>query len=394
MSKSMKVVAYEIPYGYPEHRRRMIPGYVLEDGVVLLESEKDESGRYRGGAGMDGMYMQTGGRYMPVYGENNTIVAFTPCSAHEQNKVENPELHLYENIPAMLKQQPNWVCWGIGDAPPKAPFSPASLLSGRASPAKAGVRETWGSYQSAAECVRRGLAWGIGYEFDGGVYGVDLDHVIEDGALTPQALEIVGKLNSYTEISPSGTGLHIFVLAPGADIQRHRKKDYFLEIYREGRYFTVTGDVFGSPKDIESRSAELQAIHDKFLLPEAAQKTARLPPPLPDGGQDRFLRMGLERDKVFAALWAGERRVGNESADDIALMNKLAYWCNADPDAMIRAFLSSPYHAQKDLTHMKKCRRSDYLPNTAKNACATVYSTAIADYQRWQSNRGKRAYTR
>ena len=37
--------------------------------------------------------------------------------------------------------------------------------------------------------------------------------------------------------------------------------------------------------------------------------------------------------------------VGNESADDIALMNKLAYWCNADPDAMIRAFLSSPYVA-------------------------------------------------
>ena len=307
--------------------------------------------------------------------------------------------HLYDNIPAILKQRPNWVAWGIRDAPPdmtpKAPFNPASLLNGRPQPAKAGIRETWGSYQAAAECVRRGLAQGIGYEFDGGVFGVDLDHVINGGALKPEAIEIVGKLASYTEVSPSGTGLHIFVLAPGADITRHRKKDYFLEIYSEGRYFTVTGNVYGGARAIETRTAELQAIHDKYLLPEPAQKTAHLPPPMPSAGQEKFLRIGLERDKVFAALWAGQRSHGNESADDIALMNKLAYWCNADPDAMIRAFLSSPYHAQKGEAHMKKCQRADYLPNTAKNASSTVYSTAAVDYERWQQNRRReRSYAR
>ena len=299
--------------------------------------------------------------------------------------------HLYGNIPALLKQCPNWVAWGIRDAPPnmtpKAPFNPASLLSGRPLPAKAGVPGTWGSYQAAAECVKRRLAQGIGYEFDGGVYGVDLDQVLDGGTLTPEAQEIVGKLASYTEVSPSGTGLHIFVLAPGADITRHRKKDYFLEIYSEGRYFTVTGNVYGNARAIETRTTELQEIHDKYLLPEPAQKVVQLPPPVPVAEQGRFLRIGLERDKVFAALWAGDRRCGNESADDIALMNKLAYWCNANPDAMIRAFLSSPYHAQKDETHMKKCQRSDYIPNTAKNASDTVYSTAAADYDRWQQNR-------
>jgi putative DNA primase/helicase len=185
------------------------------------------------------------------------------------------------------------------------------------------------------------------------------------------------------------------VLAPGADITRHRKKDYFLEIYSEGRYFTVTGNVYGNARAIETRTAELQAIHDKYLLPEPAQRGVHLPPPIPSAEQERFLRIGLERDKVFAALWAGERRCGNESADDIALMNKLAYWCNSDPDAMIRAFLSSPYHAQKDEAHLKKCQRPDYLPNTAKNASATVYSTAAADYERWQQNRQReRSYAR
>jgi len=309
-------------------------------------------------------------------------------------------MHLYDNIPAQLRQRPNWVAWGIRDAPPKSPFNPASLLSGKPFPAKAGVRETWGRYEAAAECVRRGLARGIGYEFDGnGVYGVDLDHVMDARTLTPQAQEIVGKLDSYTEVSPSGTGLHIFVLAPGADITRHRKKDYFLEIYSVGRYFTVTGNVMGSLKPIATHTVELQAIHDKFLLPDPAQQISRfpLPPPMPvqSAEQGRFLHIGLERDKVFRALWNGERRHGNESADDIALMNKLAYWCNADPDAIIRVFLSSPYHAQKDEAHRRKCQRSDYLPDTAQNACATVYSTASADYERWQQNRRqKRSYAR
>ena len=299
--------------------------------------------------------------------------------------------HLYENIPPMLKLRRNWVAWGIRDAPPKSPFNPVSLLSGRPLPAKAGVRETWGSYQNAVECVRRGLACGIGYEFDGdGMYGVDLDHVIDHaGKLAPQAQEVVGILNSYTDISPSGTGLHIFVIASGANITRHRKKDCFIEIYREGRYFTVTGNVYSTVKAIETRTAELQNIHDKFLLPDSTQKIINLPPPttMPSAEQERFLHIGLDRDKAFAALWAGQRRNNNESSDDIALMNKLAYWCNADTDAMIRAFLSSPYHSQKNETHKRKCQRADYLPNTAQKAASTVYSTAIADYKRWHQSK-------
>ena len=304
--------------------------------------------------------------------------------------------HPYDNIPPLLKHHPNWVAWGIRGAPPKIPYNPASLLSGNPQPAKAGIPETWGSFHTAAECVKRGLAKGIGYEFDGGdIYGIDLDHVIDAvGVLAPEAQEIVAKLDSFTEVSPSKTGLHIFVLAPGAQITRHRKKGCFIEIYNGGRYFTVTGNIYGNMKSIETRTAELQAIHDKYLLPEATKNLARLPP-TQSAEQERFLHIGLSRDKAFAALWGGDRLNKNESADDIALMNKLAYWLTATPDSMIRAFLSSPYYAQKDEAHKKKCQRPDYLPNTAKNACANVYSTAIADYNRWQQgHRQERSSTR
>ena len=280
----------------------------------------------------------------------------------------------------------------------KAPFNPDSLLSGRPFPAKASISNTWSSYQNAAECVERGLAIGIGYEFDGsGIYGVGLDHVIDENGVTPQAREIVGNLSSYSEISPSGTGLHVFVLAPDADISRHRKKDSFIEIYTEARYFTVTGNLYGYTRIIESRASELQMIYDKYLLSGTAQKTAAYSHPAAvqsNSEQERFLRTGLERDKNFASLWEGERRHGNESADDQALMNKLAYWCSADIAAMLKTFMQSPYYSGKDDAHMKKCQRNDYLINTAKNACATVYSTAQADYERWQSSRRQKSMSR
>jgi putative DNA primase/helicase len=294
----------------------------------------------------------------------------------------------------MLKQKRNWVVWGIREAELKAPFNPASLLAGKLMPAKAGVSGTWGSYIDAVNCVNCGLAQGIGFEFVGDdIFGVDLDHVIDEtGTLTSQAAEVIRSLNSYTEISPSGKGVHIFVLAPNAEIVRHRKKEFFLEIYNKGRYFTVTGNVFGTPKSIETRTAELQLIHDKFLLADSKRNVIAVSAPhVPSAEQEKFLHIGLDRDKVFRALWLGKRRHGNESADDIALMNKLAYWCNANPDSMIQAFLASPYHTQKDSAHIKKCKRNDYLTNTANNACATVYSTAIVDYENWHKkrNRGK-----
>ena len=56
--------------------RRIEPGYVLENGIVLLESERDENGYYVGGAGMDGMYLRTADLYKPCMDEQGNIRAF------------------------------------------------------------------------------------------------------------------------------------------------------------------------------------------------------------------------------------------------------------------------------------------------------------------------------
>ena len=296
----------------------------------------------------------------------------------------------FDNIPDILKKQPQWVVWGIVGELPKAPFNPERLLKLKTGPAKSGAPSTWGTFETAERCVHQGLAQGIGYEFAGqDIYGVDLDHIIsENGTITPQALEIVEGLASYTEISPSGGGLHIFVTADNVNITRHRKQGGFVEIYTNARYFTVTGNVYEGYDRIAHRPAELQRLHDRYFL---SKPSTDIPSYSVESSQyvEETLRRGLEKDPVLRAYWNGEGRRGDESASDQSLMNKLAYWCNADHGAMTAAFLQSPYYSGKDESHKKKCTRADYLPNTIKTACATLRSTAHEDTVRYQKNKNR-----
>ena len=70
-----------VPYGL--FNQRIEPGFVLKNGFVLLECEKDETGRYMGGAVIDGMYLRAARQYEPVRNESGEILAFR--RVHQQS---------------------------------------------------------------------------------------------------------------------------------------------------------------------------------------------------------------------------------------------------------------------------------------------------------------------
>jgi len=78
-------------------QKRIEPGYVLCDGTVLLESERGESGCYKGGAGMDGMFLRTSGLYRPVYSDDGQLRAFSPVRATPENYLVNAEMVTEQN---------------------------------------------------------------------------------------------------------------------------------------------------------------------------------------------------------------------------------------------------------------------------------------------------------
>ncbi len=259
----------------------------------------------------------------------------------------------------------------------KIPFTP-----GTGKGAKAGVPETWGTFEEAMAALD-GYD-GIGFEFhNNGIVGIDIDHAIDPrtGEVSELAREIIGKMNSYTEYSPSGTGVHI--IARG-DIPAEGRKDpqKGIEFYKAKRYFTMTGNVWEAAKPVQKRGHELRELYAK-LFPEEKREPPRTKPTV---SRDH-LAEGLERDTVLRELWEGRRAHGDESSDDIALMNKLAYWCNGDTAAMVEAFMRSPYAAQKDTKHQKKLERKDYLERTAREAAAKCRGSAAEDDSRFRTKR-------
>lgn len=289
-----------------------------------------------------------------------------------------------DNIPAELRALPQWV-----GRRGKMPLNP---VTGEG--AKAGVPSTWGTLEQALEGVNAGRFDGIGFEFatGGGIVGIDLDHVVnpETGEVQSWALEIVRRMNSYTEYSPSGTGLHIFVRgdipSSGRKKTLNKGTGEAVEMYKEKRYFTVTGRTF-LPVPIADRPEELAALYTELFPVKQAHTT-----PLPAVDAPEYLDRGLERDKTFRALWDGQRGTGDESSNDLSLMNKLAYWCNRDEEKMIAAFLSSPHASQKDDKHLKKLERDDYLRRTAQKAIADCQKTAAEDNAGYQLERARQAF--
>jgi putative DNA primase/helicase len=142
-----------------------------------------------------------------------------------------------ESIPRELSVRPQWVVWkAVGDRPDKVPYS---VRTGRR--ASSTDLLTWGTFQEALEAYENGGYAGLGFVFSSAdpYTGIDLDNCVSgDGEIAGWALEIARYFDSYTELSATGSGLHIIVRG---EVPNRRKGD--VEVYSSKRFFTVTGHV-------------------------------------------------------------------------------------------------------------------------------------------------------
>jgi len=166
----------------------------------------------------------------------------------------------FKSIPNELKTLKQWVLWKatpIKNRIAKIPFS----INGKW--AKTNDSSTWSSFEEVVKSFNDGDFNGIGFVFtkDDPYCGIDIDSCLEiDGykpMLTEEASYIVDLLQSYTEISPSGTGVHIIVKASKST---KLCRPNGIEIYEFGRYFCMTGNELFESWEVEERQEQLNQI--------------------------------------------------------------------------------------------------------------------------------------
>lgn len=247
-----------------------------------------------------------------------------------------------------LKQ---WVCWKYvkrkgEDKPSKPPYNPKTGRMARADDAT-----TWVTYDEAVAAAESGKYEGVGIMIPKGYVGIDLDHVLKNGRITTAAAEVMNTLQSYTEYSPSGEGLHI--ICRGSMPAGRKKTAGFLgndfEMYDEHspRYFTVTGNA-ARDWPIEERTEAAAALHRRFWPQEKPTGEKAAAPADRSREKPSFeLYDDLEvikRDMFnsqngaeIRALWDGNMTgylkpngEPDHSSADLALVNHLYFWSYGD----------------------------------------------------------------
>ena len=273
--------------------------------------------------------------------------------------MSEPIVDELETIPETLHERDQWVCWREEERdgkPTKIPVTPGA--GGFASSTES---ETWASFEAALEYTETEHADGVGFVFtdDDPIVGVDLDDCRdpETGDVDDAALDIIKRLDSYTEVSPSGTGYHVLIRG---ELPEGRNRRGSVELYDTARFFTVTGDhVERTPTRVARRQDALVAIHreyvqdtDRDTAAESEQQSGADDESPTTGAAD--VDVDLEDEDLlekarnasngekFKRLWNGNAAgYDSQSEADMALCCLLAFWTGGDQTQMEHLFRQS-----------------------------------------------------
>lgn len=255
------------------------------------------------------------------------------------------------NIPQSLRKDGKFCVWKYMDRDghkTKCPFDPHTGHFGASNDPKA-----FSSFSHAHLVLERYSYDGLGVGIFGDICAIDLDDCITaDGKLSEKAKDIISHMHSYTELSPSGKGIHILFCAPNFDFD---KSKYYINNQSEGieayiagatnKFVTITGKrLVGSPHDLQERSSQLSEVLETYMRRrewdrEDQQKCEFTDLHLTD---DEILRLVVEHSPRFGSLLDGDISDydNDQSRADMALCTKLAFYTR-DPDQIDRIYRNS-----------------------------------------------------
>lgn len=342
----------------------------------------------------------------------------------------------FEHIPLALRTGKHHVVWKAEARPDgkigKTPYIARAALDRQYYRASSTKPRNWSTFDQAVKAYQRtGAFSGIGYVLTQHIIFIDIDHCLNpDGTPSTAAQDIITTLDSYTERSPSGDGVHIFTFGTlPADTQNiYHYQGHKIEVYTSGRYATLTGQpVPGTPlQDLQPRQAEVIAFLQRcstaerentsgggvcgevvadtdhqtptplFRTPSAARSGGTSPR---SGSQQPVLRQAIREEALppadqailararaaangqnFKILWEGGDPKGrnDESKADFDLVLMLLYWSGDDAGRVERLFRASPRYQerQEKMERITAKKQYTYLQLNIYNAIQKRHRTS------------------
>jgi hypothetical protein len=260
-------------------------------------------------------------------------------------------------LPDEVKRTGLFCCWHYekrGEAQTKVPYNP--MTGGMA---KSNDPSTFTTFDNACSQVQKDTGLGIG--IFNGICGIDIDHCISDsGYYTSEASEVIELMHSYTEVSPSGNGVHILFRADKFQFDKVRyyimNRQAGMEVYITGatnRYLTVTGNSI-EHFPFGNRTEELKLFLERYMKKRDSQEESvgrnAINGVNPIYGSNTLLDDKTLLDKAFSCrngqgfqrLWNGDSSgYPSQSEADMALCGSLAFWTGCNPEQMDRLFRQS-----------------------------------------------------
>lgn len=329
----------------------------------------------------------------------------------------------YSRIPQELKALKRWVLWKTKtDEKERTTKIPIDTRNGYG--AKVNDSSTWSSFDEALRmCDMRGCI-GLGFVLGSGYFGIDLDNHADDKGVYPMteeqfrafSEEFLTTMDSYSEISQSGKGIHI--IAKGV-LPRGRRKKGCVEMYDDVRFLAMTGDVYEDYDKLTEGTEKVIPLFNKYInnatksnggnAPEGGNEQAKYIYKSQSNTAHRTSGVGgiLSDDEVirkaqessngtlFSCLYRGQWEGLNypsQSEADMAFCNLLAFWCGKDTAQMDRIFRTSGLYRDK----WNEFRGEDTYGNaTLKGAvenCRDTYNPSFTSEDSYNPRTGKVVY--
>ena len=271
-----------------------------------------------------------------------------------------------KNIPDEMKRLDQWVIWkpkNVDGKIKKIPYQPSdpTITASSTNP------DTWSSYGQA---IDRSDKIGFVFSEDDNIIGIDLDNCFYDGEMADWAEDLINNLDSYTEYSPSMNGLHIiakgdpkfagkeagFRVSPQLVTKKDKERSIGgeqIEVYKSGRYFTVTGRTYGNTgASIMNRTQQLESLFEELHYSEGDEEKQVAAPILSIDNTARWTTNEEIIEKIrgegdlWEDLWKGDWDKHTDKWDSpsnatLALCNKLAFWTRKNREWMDELFRKS-----------------------------------------------------